>query len=392
MTLPLSLYVHLPWCVRKCPYCDFNSHTAGSAADRPRYVEALTVDVRAEAARAGNRVVETVFLGGGTPSFFTSAEIASLIEAVASSCRLADDAEITMEANPGTVERDSLAGYRRAGVNRLSLGAQSFNDDSLKRLGRIHGPEEIAGALRDAREAGFASINVDLMYALPGQSPAMAMEDLDRAIEFSPQHISWYQLTLEPNTVFHTRPPAGLPNDDLIAAIEESGYRKLDAAGYRRYETSAFARPGYRCRHNLNYWQFGDYLAAGAGAHGKLTDDRGNVWRYRKPAHPVSYMQALETGRCDDRLRQLAAADIAFEYMLNALRLMEGFSEAAFLERTGVPWSMVSSGISRALSLGLLSRTGGHFRPTGRGHRFLNDLQALFLPPGTGTAPSVAAG
>ena len=389
MTLPLSLYVHLPWCVRKCPYCDFNSHTAGAAVDKQRYVAALIDDLGREAARAGDRVVETVFLGGGTPSLFSSGEIGNLLDAAARYLNLAADAEITMEANPGTVERDRLAGYRAAGINRLSLGAQSFNNGSLKSLGRIHGADEIENALHDAMEAGFDSINVDLMYALPGQSPGMAMEDLERAIEFSPQHISWYQLTLEPNTVFHAEPPVGLPDEEIIAAIEEQGYELLAATGFRRYETSAFATAGHRCRHNLNYWQFGDYLATGAGAHGKLTDDSGFVRRYRKPAHPLSYMKAIESGLLDDCMQRLSPPDIAFEYMLNALRLTDGFSRTGFCECTGLPWSSVATGVARAVSLGLLStgahRTGGGgtFRPTERGRRFLNDLQGLFLPAAT---------
>jgi oxygen-independent coproporphyrinogen-3 oxidase len=386
MTSPLSLYVHLPWCVRKCPYCDFNSHTAGAAADKRRYVDAVIGDLKLEAAQAAQRTVQTVFFGGGTPSFFSSGEIGRLLDAAALHLNLADDAEITMEANPGTVERDQLSAYRGAGVNRLSLGAQSFNNDSLRRLGRIHGSDEIESALRDAEQAGFDSINLDLMYALPGQNLAMAMEDLRRAIGFSPQHISWYQLTLEPNTVFHARPPPGLPDEQLTAAIEEQGYELLAAAGFRRYETSAFAKAGYRCRHNLNYWQFGDYLAAGAGAHGKLTDDGGRVRRYRKPAHPVSYMRAIETGLLDDHMQELAPPDVAFEYMLNALRLTDGFTRADFLARTGLSWNRVAAGIARAVSLGLLSPEeheaggGALFRPTERGNRFLNDLQALFLP------------
>ena len=390
MSVPLSLYVHLPWCVRKCPYCDFNSHTAGAAVDKQRYVAALIDDLRREAARAGERVVETVFLGGGTPSFFSSGEIGKLLDAADRYLNLAEYAEITMEANPGTVERDRLAGYRDAGVNRLSLGAQSFNNESLKRLGRIHGADEIENALRDAKEAGFDSVNVDLMYGLPGQSAAMAMEDLERAIGFWPRHISWYQLTLEPNTVFHAQPPSDLPDEEIIASIEEQGYELLGAAGFQRYETSAFARAGHRCRHNLNYWQFGDYLAAGAGAHGKLTDDSGCVWRYRKPAHPLSYMKAVEAGVLDECMNSLSPPDIAFEYMLNVLRLTDGFSISGFRECTGLPWSAVAAGVAQAVSQGLLSigaheagdnaGDSGWFRPTEHGRRFLNDLQVLFLP------------
>jgi oxygen-independent coproporphyrinogen-3 oxidase len=382
---PLSLYLHLPWCVRKCPYCDFNSHTAGAATDKRRYIAALQQDIRLEAERAGGRIVESVFFGGGTPSFFSAAEIGTLIEATAACFALAPDAEISMEANPGTVERDQLAGYRRAGVNRLSLGAQSFSDDSLRRLGRIHGADDIYKAWEDAARAGFESVNLDLMYALPGQSLEMAISDVERVLALGPQHVSWYQLTLEPNTVFHAKPPADLPDEDLAFSIGEQGYELLRAAGYEHYETSAFAQPGHRCRHNLNYWQFGDYLAAGAGAHGKYTDTDGSVWRYRKPAHPASYMKAGESAQLEVEMQRLTPADLAFEYMLNALRLTQGFAAAHFTQRTGLPFEAVAAGVSRAETLGLLSVVAGPsgqatVTPTAHGRRFLNDLQALFLP------------
>lgn len=385
MTPPLSFYLHLPWCVRKCPYCDFNSHTASEAADKKRYVNALVKDIQLEGARAAGRVVESVFFGGGTPSYFDAGEIGRVVEAIAGSCTLSDDAEVTMEANPGTVERDRLGDYRRAGVNRLSLGVQSFNDESLRRLGRIHGSEEVRNAWDDAVRAGFESINIDLMYALPGQTPEMARSDIEQVIALAPQHVSWYQLTLEPNTVFHARPPADLPDEDLASAIEEQGYELLGSAGYEHYETSAFAQPGHCCRHNLNYWQFGDYLAAGAGAHGKFTDDRGGVWRYRKPAHPASYMQRVESGAPYDPMQRLLPSDLAFEFMLNALRLARGFASTQFTSRTGLPWDVVIPGVARAESLDLLccgSGTDGGYLivPTARGRRFLNDLQAIFLP------------
>jgi oxygen-independent coproporphyrinogen-3 oxidase len=384
---PLSLYLHLPWCVRKCPYCDFNSHRAGETADKGRYIAALVEDIRLESERAGDRVVQTLFFGGGTPSYFVAAEIAVLVDEARSSLKFAGDAEISMEANPGTVERDRLADYRGAGVNRLSLGAQSFSDDSLRRLGRIHGANEIFAAWGDAVRAGFDSINIDLMYALPGQSLEMALSDLQHAIALSPPHVSWYQLTLEPNTVFHARPPPDLPDEDLVWEIEQQGQELLRAAGLERYETSAFAREGFACRHNLNYWQFGDYLAVGAGAHGKYTDAGGKVWRYRKPAHPASYMKAVESGQLEVGMRQLTEADLLFEFMLNALRLTRGFSAADFEARTGLPWSVAEPGIGRSLSLGLMARgeekrQAPAFRPTPHGRRFLNDLQAVFLPAG----------
>ncbi|MEX2496056.1 MAG: radical SAM family heme chaperone HemW [Woeseia sp.] len=379
--LPLSLYVHLPWCVRKCPYCDFNSHTAGAGTDKTRYLAALREDIAAESRRAGDRPVQTVFLGGGTPSLFSAAEIDQLICAIRSSLRLSDNAEITMEANPGTVERDSLGAYRQAGINRLSLGAQSFCDRSLERLGRIHTAADIIRAWREAKTAGFDNINLDLMFALPGQDVDMAVDDIRQAIALGPAHISWYQLTLEPNTVFHARPPTDLPDDELSWAMEERAQELLRDAGYRQYETSAFARPGCRCRHNLNYWQFGDYLAIGAGAHGKITDRDGQVWRYSKPAHPLTYMIKTEQGDPGHEAQRLGAGDLAFEYMLNALRLLEGFREGDFEQRTGLPWSHAAEGIERAIRLGLIERLAeAVWAPTGRGRRFLNDLQALFLP------------
>ncbi|MDP6993650.1 MAG: radical SAM family heme chaperone HemW, partial [Woeseiaceae bacterium] len=291
---PLSLYLHLPWCVRKCPYCDFNSHRAGDNAQKDRYVAALIADIDQEALRAGRRSIETVFLGGGTPSFFSPEEIDRIISACRDRLSLASDCEITMETNPGTVEHGNLAMYRQAGVTRLSIGAQSFNAEMLNVLGRIHGAEEIKKTCEEADKAGFDSINVDLMFALPGQDLAKATADIESLLELSPSHISWYQLTLEPNTVFHRRPPPDMPDEDLAWDIQETGRQLLVAAGYEQYEVSAFARPGHVCRHNLNYWQFGDYLAAGAGAHGKITDRDGVIRRYRKPANPLSYIEQAE--------------------------------------------------------------------------------------------------
>lgn len=378
---PLGLYVHLPWCVRKCPYCDFNSHAAGENPPRARYSAALIADLGREAAFADGRTLESVFLGGGTPSLFSAAEIGALLDAVAASCNLADGAEITMEANPGALECDRLADYRAAGVNRLSLGAQSFDQRMLRRLGRVHGPAEIFAAFDEAESAGFSRINLDLMYALPGQTVAMAVADIEQATRLSPSHVSWYQLTLEPNTVFHARPPADLPDEEACEIIETECLARLEEAGYERYETSAFAKPGYRCRHNLNYWQFGDYLAIGAGAHGKLTDRDGTIRRYRKPANPRSYMEAIEAGCEAGERTPLAAADVAFEYMLNVLRLPDGFAEEDFRQRTGLPFSMLSGPMARARADGLIEPCGtGCWRPSLLGRRFQNDLQGLFLP------------
>lgn len=378
--LPLSLYVHLPWCVRKCPYCDFNSYRAGEQPPKARYIEALLRDLEAEARRADGRTLETVFLGGGTPSLFSPQEIATILDAVRHRFDLAADAEITMEANPGTVECGSPAGYRDAGVNRLSIGAQSFDDAALSVLGRVHAADDIARAVDDARAAGFDNVNLDLMYALPGQDVDAAISDIDNAAALDPTHISWYQLTLEPNTAFHARPPAGLPDGELAVDIQESGHARLREHGFEQYEVSAWARDGRRCRHNLNYWLFGDYLAVGAGAHGKITTDAG-AQRYARPANPRAYMRLVESGGAGDGARPLGADELLFEFMLNALRLPGGFETSVFEERTGLSAAVLESSIAPQLERGLMERSGASgWRPTALGFRFLNDLQASFLP------------
>lgn len=380
---PLSLYVHLPWCVRKCPYCDFNSHTAGDAAPRQRYIDALLKDISREAQVAEGRPLLSVFLGGGTPSLFSPREIGQLLDGITAQFTLAPDAEITMEANPGTVEFGTPAGYREAGVNRLSIGAQSFDDQLLQVLGRIHSSDDITRAFREAKQGGFDNINLDLMHGLPGQSIEMAMADLKAAMALQPAHLSWYQLTLEPNTVFNARPPAGLPDDDLAFEIQDSGQALLAKEAYQQYEVSAYARDGQVCRHNLNYWKFGDYLAVGAGAHGKLTTRLG-VRRYQKPANPLMYMQAQEAGAPDATPSILDNDDLLFEFMLNASRLTEGFDEAIFVERTGLSAGQLLGAAGHALEKGLIERhRSGVWRPTELGARFLNDLQAEFLGPGT---------
>jgi putative oxygen-independent coproporphyrinogen III oxidase len=387
---PLSLYLHLPWCVRKCPYCDFNSHTAGADVDTSRYVRALTADIAREGAELEGRAVETVFLGGGTPSFFPPAEIGRVLDAVRASFALAPDAEITMEANPGALESGRLAGYRATGVNRLSLGAQSFDDAALARLGRIHDADGIRRAFREAREAGFDNINLDLMFALPGQDLRGAAADLEEAQRLAPEHISRYQLTLEPNTRFHAEPPPGLPDEDLAFDMQERGRERLAAAGYAQYEVSAYARPGRRCRHNLNYWLFGDYAGAGAGAHGKLTRADGSVWRSSKTAHPRLYMEQQEAGLAGPVPGRISGQDLGFEYLLNALRLNEGFSEAGFRERTGLAFDSLAPQVRQARDRGLLVTDGaGGWRPTRLGRLYLNDLQAIFLPE---PAPPAASG
>ncbi len=378
-TVPLSLYVHFPWCVRKCPYCDFNSHTAGDKPPLDRYVDALLLDLESEAERAGGRLVGSVFLGGGTPSLLPPGAIARVLDSVADRMALAGDAEITMEANPGTVECGSLAGYRAAGVNRLSIGAQSFSDESLARLGRIHGSDDIRRTAAEATAAGFDNFNLDLMHGLPGQAVAAALADIDAAVELGPAHVSWYQLTLEPNTVFHARPPGDMPDEEVLADIQDAGAERLQAAGFEQYEVSAWARPGRRCRHNLNYWLFGDYLAIGAGAHGKLSGEQG-ICRYRKPANPQQYMNAIEAGDKTVSREAVAAEDLPFEFMVNALRLVDGFTEADFCERTGLGSEVLEAEMRVPADRQLVERPEpGRWRPTSLGRRFLNDLQAGFL-------------
>lgn len=380
---PLALYLHMPWCVRKCPYCDFNSHTAGTAIPSDRYVAALLEDLAGEASagRAAGRSLLSIFIGGGTPSLFSGAQIGRVLDAVRTLFDVQPDAEITMEANPGTVECVDLPGYRAAGVNRLSIGAQSFDAATLEALGRIHGPAEIVRSFEAARAAGFRRINLDLMFALPGQDLALARDDIRQALALGPSHISYYQLTLEPNTVFHARPPAKLPDEETAWDIQLLGQRLLQDAGFEQYEISAFARPGEQCVHNLNYWQFGDYLGVGAGAHGKFTSADGAVWRYSKPAHPLAYMQQAESGRFASGARPVPAADLAFEYLLNVLRLPQGFSETGLRQGTGLGLDALRPQLQKAAAKGLIaSQDGVAWKPTALGWRFLNDLQAEFLP------------
>jgi oxygen-independent coproporphyrinogen-3 oxidase len=365
--------------VRKCPYCDFNSHSAGAGAPTQRYVDALLTDLDQEAQRAAGRTIESVFLGGGTPSLFAPEEISRLLAGVQARFDVADDAEITMEANPGTVECGAPAGYREAGVNRLSIGAQSFDDDALGRLGRIHSSDDIRRAVGEVKSAGFDNFNLDLMHGLPGQTLATAESDVRAAVELGPTHISWYQLTLEPNTVFHARPPEGLPDEETVYKIQDAGAALLQEAGFEQYEVSAWARDGRRCRHNVNYWQFGDYLAVGAGAHGKLSTE-SRVSRYRKPANPLQYMLMMEGNPAGGELEPVADGDLLFEFMLNALRLNDGFHERVFLERTGLSVQRLQQASSGAVARGLLERgMDATWRPTDLGRRFLNDLQAEFL-------------
>jgi len=377
---PLSLYIHLPWCVRKCPYCDFNSHGAKGALPFDGYVDALVRDLEHDLPLVWGRTVHTVFFGGGTPSLFPPDAIDRILQAASARLRFAPDAEITLEANPGTAEHGHFDGYRAAGVNRISFGIQSFDDGCLQRLGRIHDSGEAEAAVKLAQDAGFDNLNLDLMYALPGQDLAMAERDLERAFALQPAHISHYQLTLEPNTVFFARPPKGIPDDDAAWDIQEHCQALLAQAGYGHYETSAYARPGRQCAHNLNYWRYGDYLGIGAGAHGKITlGAEQTILRRWKHKHPTTWMEAAGTAGAiggDDRIDPQRRP---FEYMLNALRLHEGFALADFEVRTGLSRDTLAPALARAREREWLAVSDTHVVPTALGQRFANDVIELFL-------------
>ncbi len=401
---PLSLYVHLPWCVRKCPYCDFNSHEYRDGAGGPppftAYVDALIADLDVDLPLAWGRTVHSVFFGGGTPSLFPAEAIDRFLQAASARLRFAPGCEITLETNPGTAEHGRFEDYLRAGVNRVSFGIQSFDDDCLRRLGRIHDSAQAEAAVKLAQDAGIDNLNLDLMYALPGQTLPMALHDLDRAFALAPAHVSHYQLTLEPNTVFAARPPEHLPDEDLAWDMQEQGQAALAAAGYAQYEISAYARPGRQCAHNLNYWRFGDYLGIGAGAHGKLTlpaggeggDGAGRILRRWKTKHPAAYLVQAGTPAAIGGDEDIAPSQRPFEYMLNLLRLREGFTPEAFEARTGLSRDAIAAPLSEALAAGWLVEEAGRLRPTEAGLRFANDVIALFLPaPGTAVAAQAAA-
>ena len=378
---PLSLYVHLPWCVRKCPYCDFNSHEARTALPFDAYVEALLADLEFDLPLVWGRTVHSVFFGGGTPSLFPAEAIDRFLQGASSRLRFAPDVEITLETNPGTAEHGRFEGYRAAGVNRLSFGIQSFDDGCLQRLGRIHDSREAEAAVKQAQDAGFDDINLDLMFALPQQTPAMAETDVERAIALAPAHVSHYQLTLEPNTVFAVRTPEGLPDEDTAWTMQEACQARLAAAGYAQYEISAYARPGRQCAHNLNYWRFGDYLGIGAGAHGKLTlGSEQSILRRWKHKHPARYLATAGTAGAIGGDERIAPEQRPFEFMLNALRLREGFTLALFRARTGLDDEAIAAPLERAIARGWLAREDGErIRPTELGLRFANDVIALFL-------------
>ncbi|WP_222888823.1 radical SAM family heme chaperone HemW [Enterobacter sp. C2] len=371
---PLSLYIHIPWCVQKCPYCDFNSHALKGEVPHDDYVQHLLSDLDADAPWAQGREVKTIFIGGGTPSLLSGPAMQTLLDGVRARLNLAADAEITMEANPGTVEADRFVDYQRAGVNRISIGVQSFSEAKLTRLGRIHGPEEAKRAARLATGLGLRSFNLDLMHGLPDQTLDEALDDLRQAIDLNPPHLSWYQLTIEPGTLFGSRPPV-LPDDDSLWEIFEQGHQLLTAAGYQQYETSAYAKPGYQCQHNLNYWRFGDYLGIGCGAHGKVTFPDGRILRTAKTRHPRGYMQ----GTYRDRQHEVETADKPFEFFMNRFRLLEPAPRAEFTRYTGLDESAIRPQIERALALNYLTESAEAWQITEHGKLFLNSLLELFL-------------
>lgn len=377
--IPLSLYVHLPWCVKKCPYCDFNSYAVREEIPEKAYVDALLKDLEGHLPNVWGRRIQSVFLGGGTPSLFSPQAIYELLSGIRRLLPLRPDCEITLEANPGTVEQDRFTGFHEAGINRLSLGIQSFNSAQLKSLGRIHGAEEAHRAIEIATSSGFQSINLDLMFGLPNQDVGSCLKDLESAISYRPEHISFYQLTLEPNTEFHVHPPK-LPDEDRLWEMQQEGQNRLKNAGYHQYEVSAYAMPGQECAHNRNYWEFGDYLAIGAGAHGKLTlPDEQLIQRYWNYRQPGQYLEKVAQ-QAAQNTRQLAPEEAIFEFMLNALRLTHGFALELFSERTGLNPSAISEALKAGLDENLLHIDDGYVRPAALGQRFLDDLVARFLP------------
>jgi oxygen-independent coproporphyrinogen-3 oxidase len=373
---PLSLYVHVPWCVRKCPYCDFNSYTLHGELDERRYVEALERDLEAQAAEVKGREVVSLFFGGGTPSLFSPEAIGRVIAAARRHLTFASDVEVTMEANPGAIERGRFGEYRAAGLTRVSLGAQSFDPQRLQALGRIHSPDETRRAAAELHVAGLDNFNLDLMYALPGQDVDGAVRDIEEALALEPAHLSHYQLTIEAGTVFAAQPPA-LPEDDSAADMLAECALRLDAAGFGHYEVSAYARPGRQCRHNLNYWSFGDYLGVGAGAHGKVTmPASGSIFRTLQLREPRRYLASVPAVVTRSPVPR---EQLPFEFMLNALRLVGGFDAALFAGRTGLEWDAVAPQVDSLVARGLMLEEGGHFRPSPQGLRFLNELLLTFV-------------
>ena len=385
---PLSLYIHIPWCVRKCPYCDFNSHAikniksdSQTEFDLPEkaYIDRLIEDLEQELPKVWGRRLHSIFIGGGTPSLFSPESLDRLISAIRARLPFENDIEITMEANPGTFEAEKFRGFRQAGINRLSIGVQSFNAQHLEQLGRIHNPEQAIAAAEFAHEAGYDSFNLDLMHGLSNQTVEQALDDLQKAISLKPHHISWYQLTLEPNTLFHQQPPQ-LPHDEVLWDIQEAGQALLAQHGYEQYETSAYTKsPQLRAKHNLNYWRFGDYLGIGAGAHGKITRlDLGEIHRTTKKRHPKDYLQASWEQVSSDT--PIPSPELPFEFMLNALRLIDGVPTNLITQYTGLPLSSIQSTLEAAIDDGLLEDTSAQLKPSEKGALFLNELLERFIP------------
>ena len=367
--IPLSLYVHFPWCVQKCPYCDFNSHAVKGSIPEQEYLDALLDELDRDKPLISDRAISSIFFGGGTPSLISGAGMEYFLTELDQKVSLIPGAEITLEANPGTVDSDHFAHYQKVGINRLSIGVQSFRDQQLKQLGRIHSVDEAITAFNIARDAGFENINLDLMFGLPGDTAEGSLFDLKQAIKLKPEHISWYQLTMEPNTLFYQQRPI-LPADDLIWEFQEAGQPLLKEAGYHQYEISAYAREGFQCQHNMNYWKFGDYLGVGAGAHSKIRGER-----FSKPRHPKQYLS--ESDRYIER-RSLNKQDLILEFMMNALRLNEGFSIEDFESRTSLAYSELDQFMEIALEKGLILISENHIKPSEKGHLFLNDLVEIF--------------
>jgi len=374
---PLSLYVHIPWCVKKCPYCDFNSHTANNQLPEEEYLQALIRDLELELPYVQGRKLSSIFFGGGTPSLFSAETIGRIIQAAQrrigfENTTFEDEIEITLEANPGTFEQEKFSGYRSVGVNRLSIGIQSFNNNQLEELGRIHSSEQAINAIKTAREAGFENINLDLMHGLPGQNTADAMADLQQAIDLNPNHISWYQLTIEPNTVFYNEPPT-LPKDIILETIQEKGLKLLAENGYQQYEVSAYCKEGNRSAHNMNYWEFGDYLGIGAGAHGKVSlMDEGRIIRTAKTRKPEDYLARDNsyTASCNT----IPNEELPLEFMMNAMRLNHGVPKQFFSDRTGITLEKIQPALDKLKKLELIEQPINNLSPTDKGHQFLNNF------------------
>jgi oxygen-independent coproporphyrinogen-3 oxidase len=378
-SIPLSLYIHIPWCIRKCPYCDFNSHEKSGALPEKAYVDALLFDLETQKKAIEGRTIETLFIGGGTPSLFSPDSLEALLQGIRSRVSVADAAEITLEANPGTAESGRFSRYREIGLTRLSIGIQSFDPGLLTKIGRIHDGQEAIAAAEMAKAAGFSEFNLDLMFGLPGQTEALALNDIETAIGLNPTHLSFYQLTLEPNTVFHKYPPI-LPHEEDTWSIQELGQSRLRQAGFLQYEVSAYAQEGSRCRHNLNYWQFGDYLGIGAGAHGKITaSETGVIVRTQRLKQPLSYMKAAQEEAPLGDASQVAPEEIPFEFLMNGLRLREGFEISHFKARTGFEMDTLEPTLSTLVNDRLIERTPTHIRCSEHGFNFLDSILEHFL-------------